>query len=35
MQFDMVARYRTYSIVELTAKAMGWDADTEIFHRGK
>ena len=35
MQFDMVARYRTYSIVELTAKAMGWDADTERFHRGK
>ena len=35
MQFDMVARYRTYSIVELTAKAMGWDADTEKFHRGK
>ena len=35
MQFDMVARYRTYSIVELTAKAMGWDADTEQFHRGK
>ena len=35
MQFDMVARYRTYSIVELTAKAMGGDADTERFHRGK
>ena len=35
MQFDMVARYRTYSIVELTAKAMGWDADTEKYHRGK
>ena len=35
MQFDMVARYRTYSIVELTAKAMGWDIDTERFHRGK
>ena len=35
MQFDMVARYRTYSIVELTAKAMGWGADTEKFHRGK
>ena len=35
MQFDMVARFRTYSIVELTAKAMGWDADTEKFHRGK
>ena len=35
MQFDMVARYRTYSIVELTAKAMGWDVDTEKFHRGK
>ena len=35
MQFDMVARYRTYGIVELTAKAMGWDADTERFHRGK
>ena len=35
MQFDMVARYRTYSIIELTAKAIGWDADTEKFHRGK
>ena len=35
MQFDMVARFRTYSIIELTAKAMGWDADTEKFHRGK
>jgi len=35
IQFDMVARYRTYSIVELTAKAMGWDADTEKYHRGK
>ncbi len=35
MQFDMVARYRTYSIVELTAKAMGWGVDTEKFHRGK
>ena len=35
MQFDMVARYRTYSIIELTAKAMGWDADTEKFHRAK
>ena len=35
MQFDLVARYRTYSIVELTAKAIGWDIDTERFHRGK
>ena len=35
MQFDMVARYRTYSIIELTAKAMGWVADTEKYHRGK
>ena len=35
MQFDMVARFRTYNIAELTAKAMGWDADTERYHRAR
>lgn len=35
MQFDMVARYMTYHIAELVAKAMGWDFDTSKFHRGK
>lgn len=35
MQFDMVARYRAYSMIELVAKAMGWEVDTERYHRGK
>ncbi|MCQ2052738.1 MAG: hypothetical protein MJZ03_02210 [archaeon] len=35
IQFDTVARFRTYNIIELTAIAMGWNIDIEKFHRGK
>lgn len=35
IQFDTVARFRTYNIIELTATAMGWNMDIEKFHRGK
>jgi len=35
MQFDMVARYRTYHIAEIVAMAMGWEVDITKFHRGQ
>jgi len=35
MQFDTVARYRTYHISEILAHSMGWTVDTEKYHRGK
>lgn len=35
MQFDMVARFATYHIAEVVAKAMGWNVDTSQYHRGK
>ncbi|NLL94420.1 MAG: hypothetical protein GX224_01485 [Thermoplasmatales archaeon] len=35
VQFDMVARKKTYHIAELAAMAMGWDVDPLDYHRGK
>lgn len=35
LQFDTVARYRTYHIAEVVATAMGWEVDTAKFHRGR
>lgn len=35
LQFDTVARYRTYHIAEVVATAMGWEVDTAKFHRGQ
>lgn len=33
VQFDSVARFRTYHVAEIVAAAMGWDADTSQYHR--
>lgn len=33
VQFDTVARFRTYHIAEIVATAMGWDADVSQYHR--
>lgn len=33
MQFDVFARYRTYNIAEILAKAMGWQQDCEKYHK--
>ena len=35
MQFDTVARYRTYHIAEVVAMAMGWGVDIKKFHRSQ
>lgn len=33
VQFDSVARFRTYHVAEVVAAAMGWDADISPYHR--
>ncbi len=33
VQFDTVARFRTYHVAEIVATAMGWDADVSQYHR--
>lgn len=33
MQFDVFARFRTYHVVEILAKAMGWQQDFEKYHK--
>lgn len=33
LQFDTVARFRTYHAAEILAAAMGWDVDTSPYHR--
>ena len=33
VQFDSVARFRTYHVAEIVATAMGWGADASSYHR--